>query len=102
MTVDEQHGPRYETWIHGHRFLGIDLDEDEAVPGGSVAFGFGAQVVQEVLLELEDFLHVPAVDQGLSGGSGGVGEQDVFELIAAGGQDGGAFIDFGRVEQIEN
>ena len=62
----------------------------------------GAQVVQEVLLELEDFLHVPAVDQGLSRGSGGVGEQNVFEFIAAGGQNGGAFVDFGGIEQIED
>ena len=102
MAVDEQRGPRKQTWIHGHGFLGVDLDEHEAVPGGAVAFGFGAEVVEEGLLELEDFLDVAAVDEGLSSGSGGVGEQDVFEFVAARRQDGGAFVDFGGIEQIED
>ena len=102
MTVNEQRGPREQTWIHGHSFLGIDLDEHEAVPSGAIAFSFGAQVLQETLLELEDFLHVPAVNQGLSGGGGGVGEQNVLEFVGAGRQDGSAFADFGGIEQIED
>jgi len=102
MAVNEQRGTRKQTGIHGHRFLGIDLDEHEAVPSGAVAFGFGAQVLEECFLELEDFLHVAAVDQGLSGGSGGVGEQNVLEFVAARRQDGGTFVDFGGIEQIED
>ena len=39
---------------------------------------------------------------GASGGSRGRREQHVFELVATGRQDGGAFVDFGWIEQIED
>jgi len=42
-----------------------------------------------------------ASDERLGSGSGSVGEQDVFKFVAAGRQDGGALVDFGRIEQIE-
>ena len=38
--------------------------------------------------------------QGRSGGCG-VSEENVFEFVAAGGQDRGALADFGGIEQVE-
>ena len=85
-----------------HRFPGIELDEHKALPGRTIAFDFGFELAQEVFLELENFLHVHAGDQGLGGSGGGVGEQNVFEFVVAGRQDGGALVDLGGIEQIED
>ena len=82
--------------------LAIELDEDEALPAGPVAFGFGFELAQEGLFELEDFLDVHAGDERLGGCGGGVGEQNILEFVAAGGKNGGALADLGRVEQVED
>jgi len=42
-----------------------------------------------------------AGDERLGGSGGSVGEHDVFKFVAARRQDGGALVDFGRIEQIE-
>ena len=102
MAVDQQSCPGHEAGIHGHGLFGIDLDEHEALPAGAIAVGFGFELAQEVFLELKDVFDVHAGDERLGGGSGGVGEQDVFEFIAAGWQDGGTLVDFGGIEQIED
>src|ERR1700735_1067164 len=102
MSVDQQGCPGHETGIHAEGLLGIDLDEDEAVPGGAVALGFGTKLAEKGLFELEDFFHVHAGDERLGGSGGGVGEQDIFEFVAAGGDDGGALVDLGRVEKVED
>ena len=102
MAVDQERCPGHEPWIHTHGFLGIELDEHEALPAGTVAFGFRPQLAQEGFLELEDFFDVHAGDERLGGGDGGVGEQNVFEFVVAGGQDGGALADFGGIEQVEH
>ena len=70
--------------MHGHGFPGIDFDEDEALPAGTVALGFGFQLAEEVFLELENFFDVHAGDERLGGRDGGIGEQDVFKFISAG------------------
>ena len=59
-------------------------------------------LLQEGFLELEDFFDVHAGDERLGGGGGGVGEQDIFKFVGAGGQDGGALADFGGIEQVEH
>jgi len=82
--------------------FGAKFDEHEALPGGAVARGFGSQFAQKGLFELEDIFYVHAGNQGLGGGNGGVGEDYIFEFIAARGQDGGSFIDLGGIEQIEH
>ena len=87
--------------MHGDGFPGIDLDEDEAQPAGTIALGFGSELGEKVFLELENFFDVHAGNEGLGGGDGGISEQDVFKFIGAGRQDGGAFADFGGIEQIE-
>ena len=102
MSVDQQGCSGHETGIHAEGLLGIGLDEDEAVPGRAVALGFGAELAEKGLLELEDIFHVHAGDERLGGSGGGVGEQDIFKFVAAGGNDGGALIDLGRVEQVED
>ena len=102
MSVDQERGSRREAGGHGLGIAGIELDQDKALPGGAVAFEFRLQLVEEGLLELQDLLHLHAGDAGLGSGAGGVGEDNVFEVVGAGGQDGGAFVDLGRIKQVEN
>lgn len=101
MAVDEQQGAREQTRRHGHGVAVIEADEHKAEPGRAVAFGAGFQVAQEGFFEFENTLDAVGSDGGPSG-MGGSGEEDIFELIAAGGKDGGTLVDFGGIEQIED
>ena len=101
MAIDQEGGSGHEAGRHG-RFPGIELDEDETLPGGTITLGFGFELVKEGLLELEDFLHVHTDDEGLGGSGEGVSENNVFEFISAGRKDGSAFVDFGGIEEIED
>ena len=100
MAVDQESGSGYEAGRHEGSFPGIELDQDEALPGRAIALGMGFELVQERLLELEDLLHVHADDEGLGSGGGGIGEDDVFEFVAGRRKDGGALVDFGGIEQV--
>src|SRR5579863_475603 len=102
MAVDQESGSWHEAGIHAHGLFGIDFDKYEAVPTGTVSFGIGSELAQERLLELEDFFYVHAGDERLGGSGGSVGEQNIFEFVGAGRQDGGALVDFGGIEQIED
>jgi len=102
MAVDQEGCPGCEPWIHGHRFLCIDLDQHETLPAGAIAIGFGLQLVQEGFFELENFFDVHAGDERLGGSSGSVGEQDIFKFVGAGGEDGSTLAHFRRIEQIED
>jgi hypothetical protein len=102
MAVEQERGSGHEAGIHAGGVLGVSFDQDEALPGGTVAFGFGLQFAQESFFELQDFFYVHAGDEGLGRGRGSVRQDDIFEFVAAGGQDGGAFADFGGIEQVEN
>jgi len=102
MAVDQERGSKDEAGRHGRGFAGIEPDQHEAEPGRAVALGFGSQLVQEGLLELEDLLDVHAGDEGLGGSAGGIGKDDVFEGIVGGGQDGGALVDLRGIEEVEN
>ena len=102
MSVDQERGSGRQAGGHGLGITGIELDQDEALPGGTVAFEFRLQLVEEGLLELKDLLHVHAGDAGLGGGDGAAGEDDVIEVVGTGGQDGGALIDLGSIEQVKN
>ena len=102
MAVYQECGSGSKARGHGLGVGGIELDQDEALPSGVVALGIRSELVKEGLLELEEFLHMHAGYEGLGGGDGGISHGDVFEVVGTGGQDGGAFIDLGGVEQVEN
>lgn len=102
MAVDKKRGPGKKARGHGLGLPGVGPDEDEALPGGAVAIRFGPQFAEEIFFELENFLDAHAGDQGLGGGGGGIGEHDVFKLVTTRGNDGGAFANFGWIEQVEN
>ena len=83
-------------------FPGIEFDQHEALPAGAVAFGFGFELAQEDLLELEDLFDVHAGDERLGGSGGSVGEQDIFEFVGAWRKDGSALVDIRGIEQVEH
>ena len=87
---------------HGLGIGGIEFDQDKALPSRVVALGVGPELVEKRLLELEEFLDVHAGDQGLGGSDGGIDHGYVFEVVGAGGQDGGAFINLGGIEEVEH
>ncbi len=102
MAVDEESGSGHEAGIHAHGIPGVELDEDEAVPGGAIPFGFRSQFAKETLFELEDFDHPVGGDERLGGGGVDVGKEDVLEFVSSGRQDGGALVDFGGIEEVED
>ena len=101
MSVEQEQGAGHEAWVHGRGILGVQLDEDETVPGGAIAFRFGFQLAQIGLFEFEDVKNEVGGNEG-TGGRGGIGEHDIFELVRTGRQDRGAFIDLGGIEQVED
>lgn len=102
MAVDQERGSGSEAGRHERGLVGVEPDQHEAMPGRAVAFGIGPELVKEGFLELENLLHVHADDEGLGGSGGWIGEDDIFEFVGAGGKDGGAFVDFGRIEEVED
>src|SRR5579864_8833045 len=102
MAVEQKHGAGGEAGGHGEGVLGIELDEDEALPGRAGEIGFSLQLAQEAFLELADLLDVHGGDEGLGGGGWGIGEDDIFEIVVAGGKDGGTLVDFGGIEEVED
>lgn len=101
MAVDKKRGAGDEAREHGG-VAGVELDEDEAVPGRTVPFELGLELAKKGLTELQDFKDPVGGDKGLGGSGGGIGEKDVFEVVGAGGQDGGALVDLGGVEEVED
>ena len=102
MAVNQERGSWGKAGRHGMGVARIELNEDEALPGGTVAFGVGTQFVEEGLLEFEDLLDVHADDAGLGSGGEAVGEDDVFEFVTAGRKDGGTLVDLGGIEKVED
>src|SRR5579864_1831725 len=102
MAVDQKRGSGEQAGRHSLGVAGIELDQNEALPVGTGAFRFRLQFVKEGFLELEDVLDMHAGDEGLGGGGGGIGEDDVFEIVGAGGNHGGALVDLGGIEQVED
>jgi len=102
MTVQEQSGAGHEPGMHAPGVPGVELDDHEALPGGTSAKGRGAQAAQESFLELEDFFHVHGGDERLGSGGMSVGDEDVIELVAARRHDGGALVHGGGIEQVEH
>jgi len=102
MAVYQKGGSGGQAGGHGLGVGGIEFDQDEALPSGVVALGIRPEFVKEGLLELEEFLHMHAGYEGLGGGDGGISHGYVFEVVGTGGQDGGAFIDLGGVEEVKN
>lgn len=102
MTINQERGSGGQAGRHSLGVAGIELDQDKALPAGTVAFDFRLQFVEEGFLELEDVLHVHAGDERLGGSDGGIGEDDIFEIVGAGGNDGGTLVDLGGIEQVED
>ena len=102
MAVDQQRGARFEARRHGEDILVVDTDQDEAVPIGTASIGPGLELAKESFPELEDGLDLIGSDDGLSGGDGRGGQQNVFEVVRAGRKDGSATVDFGELEQIQD
>ena len=102
VTVEEEGGAGQHARIHTHAFAGVHFDDDEAFPAVTVAFHGRAEAAEESLLEFQDFLHVHVHDEGFGGGDVRFGDNDAFEFVLAGGDDGSPFVDFGGVEQVED
>lgn len=102
MAVEQKDSAGGEARRHADGLAVAEPDENEALPAGAVAYGRGAQAAQKGFAELDDFVHVHSGDESLGGSDGGVGEDDVFKFVAAGRDDGGAFVDFGGIEQVEH
>src|SRR2546426_3045104 len=102
MAVDENGGTGEQAGVHAHTLAAIHLDEHKALPVVAVTFHFGTQLAQETLLELQDFLHPHARDEGFGGGDSAVDQEYVLELVPAGWQDTGALVDLAGIEQIQN
>jgi len=102
MSIDQQSSAGYETWVHSGGVLGVGFDQDEAVPGGVGAFRQRLELAEKGLPELEHPEDQVGSDQRTGSGGGGIGEQDVFELVGAGRQDGGTLVDLGGVKEIKD
>ena len=102
MPVDQERGSWGEAGGHGLGVAGIQLHQDEALPGGAVALSLGLDPLKEGLLKFEDLLDVHAGDMGLGGSSGAVGEDDIFEVVGAGRKDRGAFVDLSGIKEVED
>lgn len=101
MAVEEQGGPSREAGRHAGSVAGIELDEDKASPVGTITFGFGFELAEKGFFEFQELEDAIGCDKGVDG-HGRFGEQDVFELIGTGRDDGGAFVDLYGIEQVED
>src|SRR5690348_9369995 len=102
MAVDQERGSGGQSRMHGQGFASIELDQDEALPAGTVSMAFWLHAVEERLLELENLFHMHADNKRLAGSNRGVGEDDIFELVGAGRKDRSTFVDFGGIEEIKD
>ena len=102
MPVEQERGSGEKTGVHAHGFASIHLDEDEALPVFAIALEFRLKFLEEAFFEFQDFLDVHAVDKGMGGSDGRIGEEDMLEVVIARRHDRSAFVDLGRIEEIEN
>ena len=102
MSVNQERCPGDKARGHTPGVAGIDLDEHESLPVGTICSEIGFELLKEGFLELQNLFHVHTGDKRLVGGGRGVGENDIFEFVGAGGKDGGALVDLGGIEQIED
>ena len=102
MAVDQEKGSRSQTRVHREGFARVEPDHDETLPIGAFGMAFGLNAVEEGLLEFENLFHMHADNKRLAGSNGGVGEEDIFELVGAGRKDRGTFVDLGGIEEIED
>lgn len=102
MAVNQQRDSGREAGRHGLGIAWIELDENEALPGRSIAFGSGPELVEEGFLEFQDLPDMHADDARFGGSNRGIDKNDVFELVGAGRKDGGTFVDLGGIEEVED
>ena len=101
MSINQDYGPGVETGKHRQGVLDIEPDEDETLPRRAVADRFSTQLAEKGLAELDHLEHVHGGDEGMSG-SRRRGQQDTFEFVGAGWEDGGPLADLGGIEQVED
>ncbi len=102
VAIEEEGGAGGGARGHGGGVVCVHLDEHEAAPFGAGGVAIGAEAFEEGFFEFEEVANVVLGDAGAGGGDGGVDEEDVVELAVGGGEDGGAFVDFGGVEEVED
>ncbi len=102
MAVDKQRGCGIQPGRHRQSVAGIESDENEAMPDGTVAFDLGFKPAQEASGKFQNAEDTVGGDQGTSRSRGWRCEQDILEVVAAGRQDRSAPIDVGGIEQVED
>lgn len=101
MAIKEQRGTGDQAGIHSLGLTGVELDENETVPGKAVAMRFGPEMAQEAFSEFKDFEDPVGGNQGLSSCSG-LDKKNIFEFVRTGRQDGSTLVDFGGIEKVED
>ena len=102
VAIDENGGAGQKPRIHAHALTAINLDGDKAFPALAGDPAFRAEAAQENLFELQHVLYVHAHDEGFSGGDSTLDQEDILKFVFGRRQDAGAFVDFGRIDKIED
>ena len=102
MAVDEERRPGQKARVHAHAFAGVNSDEHETLPLLAIAFSFRLELFKKAFLEFQDVLDVHAGKEGIGGSDGPVREEDVLEFVVAGRHNRSAFVDLGRIKQIQH
>jgi hypothetical protein len=102
VTVEDNSSAGQETGKHTHSFAGVYGDCQESFPSLAVTLKTRAEAAEKRCSELKDLLDHHAHDDGLGSSDTAIHYADILKAVVAGGQNGGAFIDFGGIEKIEN
>src|SRR5712672_2497123 len=68
----------------------------------TVALDVLAEASEKGTFELEDFLDVHVHDKWFVGNDFGISDDNTFEFVGAGCDDGGALVDLRGIEKVEN
>jgi hypothetical protein len=102
MAIDQDGGGGQEARKHTHTFASVDADGNETLPDLAIALGRRAQAAEKTGGELEDFLDHHAYDDRFRRGSAAIDQRDVLKIAIVGVDDAGAFIEFGRIQEVED
>jgi hypothetical protein len=102
VAIEEEGSSGEHTGVHAHAFSRVYLDDNKALPGIVVPLNVFAEATEEGSFELQDLFDVHVHDKRFVSGNLRGGDDDAFEFVGAGGDDGGAFVYFGRVKQVEH
>ena len=94
--------PANDAGLHGQSVGGIHFEQDKANPVLTRAGHIGAEAAKEALPDLPNLLHRGASDDGLVDGGRRLDPQNAGVSAFRGQGDGGAAIDFGRIDKVED